>query len=97
MSSFYHMLNVLYHIVSHRTLVKASLIVRLMDKIKRLVDGCMVTQKCKLLLVSKHVITKCTYAVKLTENTGRKITKNSQSGHHHTTLSGYIFATKAHI
>jgi len=30
----------------------------------------------------------------LVENTGRK---NSPSAHHHTTLSGYIFATKAHI
>jgi len=27
----------------------------------------------------------------------QKITKNSQSGHHRTTLSGYIFATKARI
>jgi len=27
----------------------------------------------------------------------QKITKNSPSGHHHTTLSGYIFTTKAHI
>jgi len=26
-----------------------------------------------------------------------KIAKNSPSGHHRTTLSGYIFATKAHI
>ena len=31
-------------------------------------------------------------------NTGpKKSQKNSLSGHHHTTLSGYIFATKAHI
>jgi len=27
----------------------------------------------------------------------QKIAKNSPSGHHHTTLSGYIFATKARI
>jgi len=27
----------------------------------------------------------------------QKIAKNSPSGHHHTTLSGYIFTTKAHI
>ena len=27
----------------------------------------------------------------------QKIAKNSSSGHHRTTLSGYIFATKAHI
>jgi len=26
-----------------------------------------------------------------------KIAKNSSSGHHRTTLSGYVFATKAHI
>jgi len=26
-----------------------------------------------------------------------KVTKNLASGHHHTTLSGYIFATKACI
>jgi len=26
-----------------------------------------------------------------------KIAKKSPSGHHHTTLPGYIFATKAHI
>jgi len=32
--------------------------------------------------------------VKRAGNTGRK---NSPSGHHRTTLSGYIFATKAHI
>jgi len=32
------------------------------------------------------------------KNTGRKkIAKNSPSAHHHTTLSGYVFATKAHI
>jgi len=31
---------------------------------------------------------------RLAENTGRK---NSPSGHHRTTLSGYIFATKPHI
>jgi len=31
---------------------------------------------------------------RLTENTGRK---KSPSGHHRTTLSGYIFATKACI
>ena len=34
---------------------------------------------------------------RLAENTGRKITKNSRSGHHRTTLSGYIFATGARI
>jgi len=33
----------------------------------------------------------------LTENTGRKKSKNSPSGHHCTTLSGYIFATKGLI
>jgi len=27
----------------------------------------------------------------------QKIAKISPSGHHHTTLSGYIFATNAHI
>jgi len=27
----------------------------------------------------------------------QKIAKNSPSGHHRTTLSGHIFATKAHI
>jgi len=31
---------------------------------------------------------------RLAGNTGRK---KSPSGHHRTTLSGYIFATKAHI
>jgi len=36
--------------------------------------------------------------VRLADNTGRKkIAKNSPSAHHGTTLSGYIFATKAHI
>jgi len=36
--------------------------------------------------------------LRLAENTGcKKVAKNSQSGHHHTTLSGYIFATKARI
>jgi len=36
--------------------------------------------------------------MRLAENTGRKKSpKNSSSGHHRTTLSGYIFATKAHI
>jgi len=31
-------------------------------------------------------------------NTGhKKITKNSPSAHHHTTLSDYIFTTKARI
>jgi len=34
----------------------------------------------------------------LAENKGgNKITKNSPSGHHHTTFSGYIFATEARI
>jgi len=32
--------------------------------------------------------------MRLAENTGRK---KSPSGHHRTTLSGYIFAIKAHI
>jgi len=36
----------------------------------------------------------CTW---LAENTGRKSCQKSSSGHHHTTLSGYIFATKACI
>jgi len=27
----------------------------------------------------------------------QKVAKKSPSGHHHTTLPGYIFATKAHI
>jgi len=36
--------------------------------------------------------------MRLTANTGRqKIVKNLPSGHHCTTLSDYIFATKAHI
>jgi len=36
--------------------------------------------------------------MQLAENTGRKkIAQNSQSGHHRTILSGYIFATKAYI
>ena len=36
--------------------------------------------------------------MRLTENTGRKKScPKSPSGHHRTTLSGYIFATKAHI
>ena len=35
-----------------------------------------------------------TCCTRLAENTGRK---NSPSGHHRATLSGYIFATKAHI
>jgi len=35
---------------------------------------------------------------RLAENTGRKkIAKNSPSGHHRTTYSGYILATKACI
>jgi len=39
-----------------------------------------------------------TWCTRLAENTGRKkIAKKSQSAHHRTTLSGYIFATKAHI
>ena len=33
----------------------------------------------------------------LAGNAGRKIAKNSPSGHHHTTLLGYIFAIKARI
>jgi len=36
--------------------------------------------------------------MQLAENTARKkITKNSPSAHHRTTLLGYIFATEAHI
>jgi len=36
--------------------------------------------------------------MRLAENTKRKkIAKNSQVGYHRTTLSGYIFASKAHI
>jgi len=39
-----------------------------------------------------------TYCARLAENTARKkIAKKSQSGHHPTTLSGYIFAIKASI
>jgi len=42
-----------------------------------------------------------TCCTQLAENTGRKISpkiaKNSPSGHHRANLSGYIFATKAHI
>jgi len=34
---------------------------------------------------------------RLCGNAGPKIAKNSPSGHHHTKLSGYIFATKAHV
>jgi len=34
---------------------------------------------------------------RLAENTGRNDAKRSPSGHHPTTLSGYIFATKAYI
>jgi len=34
---------------------------------------------------------------RLAENTGRKSRQKSPSGHHRTTLSGCIFATKAHI
>ena len=34
---------------------------------------------------------------RLTVNTGRKSRQKSASGHHRTTLSGYIFATKARI
>jgi len=38
------------------------------------------------------------WCTRLAENTGRKkIAKKSPSQHHRTTLSGYIFATKAHI
>ena len=36
--------------------------------------------------------------MRLAENIGRKKSRQkSPSGHHHTTLSGYIFATKARI
>jgi len=38
------------------------------------------------------------YCTRLAGNAGcKKITKKSPSGHHRTNLSGYIFATKAHI
>ena len=35
--------------------------------------------------------------MRLAENTGRKSRQKSPTGHHRTTLSGYFFATKAHI
>jgi len=39
-----------------------------------------------------------TCCMRLTENAGRKkIAKKSLSAHHRTTLSGYVFATKARI
>jgi len=39
-----------------------------------------------------------TWCTRITENSGRKkVDKKSPSGHHRTTLSGYIFATKARI
>jgi len=38
-----------------------------------------------------------TWCTRLAENTGCKNGKNSASGHHHTNLSGCIFATKARI
>ena len=39
-----------------------------------------------------------TCCTRLAENTGRKkVAKNRPSGYHHTTLSGYIFPTKARI
>ena len=38
-----------------------------------------------------------TCCMRLAENTGRKKSPKSPSWHHHTTLSGYIFATKARI
>ena len=37
------------------------------------------------------------YRTRLTANAGRKSRQKSASGHHRTTLSGYIFATKARI
>jgi len=38
------------------------------------------------------------WCTRLAENTGRKkIAKKSPCAHHRTILSGYIFATKAHI
>jgi len=38
------------------------------------------------------------FGARLGENAGpKKVAKKSLSGHHRTTLSGYIFATKAHI
>jgi len=38
------------------------------------------------------------YCTRLVGNAGpKKSPKNSPSGHHRTTLSGYIFATEAHI
>jgi len=38
-----------------------------------------------------------TCCTRLAESTGHKSRQKSPSGHHRTTLSGYIFATKAHI
>jgi len=38
------------------------------------------------------------YCTRLAGNAGpKKLAKNLPSGHHRTTLSGYIFATKAHV
>jgi len=37
------------------------------------------------------------YCTRLAGNAGRKKSTKSPSGHHRTTLSGYIFATKAHV
>jgi len=36
-------------------------------------------------------------SIRLAENTGRKSRQKSPSGHHRTTMSGYIFTNKAHI
>jgi len=38
-----------------------------------------------------------TCCTRLAENTGCESCQKSPSGHHHTNLSGYIFATEAHI
>jgi len=40
---------------------------------------------------------KCTARGSLEMQDAKAIAKKSPSGHHHTTLSGYMFATKAHI
>jgi len=53
----------------------------------------MVWPQCEYLECRSEIC--CT---RLAENTGRKkITPKSPSGHHRTTLSGYIFATEARI
>jgi len=37
------------------------------------------------------------YCMRLAGNTARKISPKNRHAHHRTTLSGYVFATKAHI